>query len=120
WCRRNRLVAGLTAAVAVVLLAGTLVSSFFAIKAEAEADAAREEKERADGEAKVARDEKERVDEAARTARRHLYLAHMNLVERHWEAGRLDLVDQFLEEEIPKNSDDEDRRGFEWFHQKYV
>ena len=54
WCRRNRAVAGLAAGIALALLLGTLVSTFFALRAnrkavesEANADRANEETKRA-------------------------------------------------------------------------
>jgi serine/threonine-protein kinase len=40
WCRRNRAVAGLLAAVAVTLLAGTATASYYAVRATAEKDEA--------------------------------------------------------------------------------
>ncbi len=50
WCRRNPSVASLSAAVVVVLLAGTTVSTIFGIEAEAQAREALAEKARADTE----------------------------------------------------------------------
>jgi serine/threonine-protein kinase len=48
WCRRNPLVASLTAAVAASLLAGTLISTYFAVQASRRADAERAERVRAE------------------------------------------------------------------------
>jgi serine/threonine protein kinase/WD40 repeat protein/tetratricopeptide (TPR) repeat protein len=47
WCRHNQAVAGLLAMVAVVLLLGTGIAWFFALKANANAEQAREEKRHA-------------------------------------------------------------------------
>jgi len=47
WCRRNPVVAGLTAAVAVSLLGGIVISTYFAIVANDRANAERAERERA-------------------------------------------------------------------------
>jgi hypothetical protein len=48
WCRRNPAVAGLAAAVALALLAGTVVSTGFAIQADRRAGAERVERQRAE------------------------------------------------------------------------
>jgi tRNA A-37 threonylcarbamoyl transferase component Bud32 len=47
WCRRNPVVAGLTGAVAVSLMAGTTISTYFAIEARQRATIERAERERA-------------------------------------------------------------------------
>jgi hypothetical protein len=47
WCRRNRAVAGLTGAVAASLLAGTVISTYFAVAANQRANAERAERQRA-------------------------------------------------------------------------
>ena len=57
WCRRNPVVAGLTAAVAVALLAGTGISTHFAVQADRRANAERVERERA----QAAEDDLERM-----------------------------------------------------------
>src|SRR5262249_41631734 len=51
WCRRNPMVAGLTAAVVLLLMAGTVVSSYLGIKATRAADLAERKAEEADDEA---------------------------------------------------------------------
>ena len=48
WCRRNPVVAGLTGAVAASLLAGTVISTYFAIEANDRANAERAERQRAE------------------------------------------------------------------------
>jgi WD40 repeat protein/tRNA A-37 threonylcarbamoyl transferase component Bud32 len=55
WCRRNRLVASLAAGVVLVLLAGTGVVTYFAVRAAQGEEAALEEKDRADTAAAKAR-----------------------------------------------------------------
>jgi hypothetical protein len=47
WCRRNPAVAALTGAVAAALLAGTVVSAYFAVQADERANAERVERQRA-------------------------------------------------------------------------
>lgn len=117
WCLRNPVIAGLCTAVAMSLLLGIVVSSYFAWKesqrAVAEADArfdeARQRKE-ADRQAmiasqlavenqKLANDEQAarhkadlNADDALRQAnlaKRHLYAAQMNLVQAAWDAARV-------------------------------
>jgi WD40 repeat protein len=130
WCRRNPVVAGLTAATVATLLAGTGVSSYFAIQAskrsnEAEnnaeiakvqkrlADAKAEEAlanaRRAAAESQRARDEKE-------LARRNLYAAHMHLARRYWEDARVSRVLDLLSRHQPRPGE-EDLRGWEWHYQ---
>ena len=47
WCRRNPVVAALTSAVAVVLVAGSTIASYFAVQAASEAKVAVDEQQRA-------------------------------------------------------------------------
>jgi tRNA A-37 threonylcarbamoyl transferase component Bud32/tetratricopeptide (TPR) repeat protein len=68
WAARNRTVASLAAAVLVLLATGTIVSSYFAIRAQAEARAALDEKERADAQAADAIVQKSRADAKAAEA----------------------------------------------------
>ena len=68
WCRRQPVVAGLIAAVALTLVAGTLVSSMFAIKAYQERDRANGNAERADQKADEADRNAERADRSAAEA----------------------------------------------------
>ena len=74
WCRRQPVVAGLIAAVAVTLVAGTIVSSTFALKALRERDGAeharQSEVERAKGERLAKLDAEAKQTEAERQKRR--------------------------------------------------
>jgi WD40 repeat protein/serine/threonine protein kinase len=135
WCKRSPLEASLVGGVALALMAGTAVSTYFAIRAsrgerlanenaaEARAhaiqaarqagraeDAARkaaEEARRADLEAQHARDEKRLSDH-------RLYALVMNLVQKAWDEG---VVDQMLLQElVPKRTEDSDLRGFDWYY----
>ena len=62
WCRRNPVVASLATSVALALISGTVVSSYFAIRESAE-------RERADAKAAEAIAERERAEEGFREAR---------------------------------------------------
>jgi hypothetical protein len=69
WCRRNPVVAGHVTAVALPLLVGTAIESYFAIEANNRAEEATREKSRADAKAAEALANARRADE-------NLYAAH--------------------------------------------
>ena len=75
WCRRQPVVAGLAAAVALTLVAGTLISSIFAVQAYTSQKQAVEKGAEAQRNAREALDEKNRANakaaEADATLRRH-------------------------------------------------
>jgi len=65
WVQRNPVVAGLIAAVLVVLVAGVVVSSYFAVAAGLEATAARKAEKEAKENYQTAQEEKARADKKA-------------------------------------------------------
>jgi WD40 repeat protein/serine/threonine protein kinase len=97
WCRRNPAVASLTAAVFVLLLAGTGISTYFAIQADAKA---------ADEKAAAAR------------ARRLQYDADMQLAAQLWEGegGSAAAVRDLLLAHVPRDGREE-LREFAWRYQ---
>jgi WD40 repeat protein len=95
WCRRNPVVAGLAGGMALALMLGTVVATYFAVRAEQAAHRTREEKQVSD---------------------RRLYIAEMNLAQRAWREGNLDLFQIRLRGHIPQFSNDPDSRSFEWFY----
>jgi WD40 repeat protein len=99
WCRRNRLAAALIGLVALVLLAGTAVSSYFAVRADRKAT-------EAETNAQSARNEQLRSE-------RRLYVAMMNLTHQAWKDGQTNLVLQRLDDWVPQRPEDQDLRGFE-------
>jgi WD40 repeat protein/serine/threonine protein kinase len=115
WCRRNPLAATLLAAVMSVLVVGTAVASFFAIRAEDNATLAEQNAERLGDQL--------RQTQAARTAarneterrRRELYVSDMNLAVRAWEVGDLHVVLEKLRRHVP-GPGEKDLRGFEWYY----
>ena len=141
WCRRNPQLAGLTAAVAVALIAGTGVSTYFAFEAErntqqaiAALEETEREKQRAEQEKQRAEQEENRADaraDEARTAqtraeanarlaqqqkelaRRNLYAAEMKLAQNAYADAHIGRVLELLERQRPQVGD-EDIRGFEW------
>jgi hypothetical protein len=129
WCRRNKVVAGLIAGIALALVVGTFVATYFAIRATRGEWLARENEakalayaRRADREARRANQEAERANQEARHARdekrlsdRRLYRAEISLAHQAWQEGRRDLVGQHLDSLVPARSEDPDLRGFEWY-----
>ncbi|MBC8873008.1 MAG: protein kinase [Planctomycetes bacterium] len=68
WCKRNPVVAGLSAAVVVVLLLGIVVAGSFAVSANRNATTARLERDRADEHARGLRIEQSRTEEQRKKA----------------------------------------------------
>ncbi|MBI3466590.1 MAG: protein kinase [Planctomycetes bacterium] len=127
WCRRKPLVAGFAGAFAAALLLGTIVSSYFAVRATAEAKRATAEKTRADikaDEAKTKADEAlaqaKRADDKANEARANLYVVHMKMAQRAWEEDKIaelrDLLNRWRTGTESGADASNDPRGFEWFY----
>ncbi|MFQ5732526.1 MAG: protein kinase [Planctomycetaceae bacterium] len=92
WIRRNRVVAGLLAAVAISLVGGAIIAALFAVEARKQADLAEERERKAVAEKTIADVERRRAESAraraefqalrAETAR---YAIQMDLAARAWE-----------------------------------
>ena len=108
WCHRNPVVAGLTAAVVIVLVLGTAISSYFAVVAEKRADVANEKTEEA-------LEQKKRADDEAEQRRRFQYASDMIAVHYAWEENDRDRVEMLLRRHVPKQHQ-VDLRGFEWYY----
>jgi hypothetical protein len=118
WCKRNPVVAGLMAAVAVTLVLGTRVASWLAIRAEANAQQAGkqealaeeraveaqgneqwalQEKAKADAPRKEAEEEKQRAERQRDRAEWLVYAWQIGLAQREWQDGNVahakDLLD---------------------------
>ena len=122
WCHRNPMEAGLTATVALLLVAGMAVSSLFAIKANRLANEAKEsalvaglEKERADAKAAEAEASEKAVRAEKLISDRRLYVLDLRQIQSAWELSQIDRVHELLAEQEPKRLGDADLRGFEWF-----
>jgi WD40 repeat protein/tRNA A-37 threonylcarbamoyl transferase component Bud32 len=130
WCRRNPLMAGLIAGVAVALVAGTAVSTHFALQAAEEArraeghaqEAQREgllaikESKRASKESLRAKQESERARQNELKALRNLYLSQMNQAWLSWQAGQVRRVQDLLDRQEPNRAGGHDFRNFEWHY----
>jgi WD40 repeat protein/serine/threonine protein kinase len=125
WCRRNRLAVGLTAAsgVAVLSLVGFLVGLRYNARlqdANAELESTKTELEDTNGKLTTATAQLKASlsdvrSERAKT-RRYFYGAQMALVERARQEGQTGRVVQLLRSVIPAGPEQEDPRGFEWYH----
>ena len=111
WCRRNPVVAGLTAACAISLIVGALVATFFAVQSSHRAndnlDLAKQERaaradaqlqqQRAEQNAQLAKQRQHEAEDNAASVRRHLYIANMNLAQSAWEENHMDALNALLE-----------------------
>jgi WD40 repeat protein len=118
WCRRNPLGVGLAAVsvVAMLALVGVLVGLLY----NARLQDANESLDLTNGRLTTATEQlkvslEEVRAERAKT-RRYFYAAQMALVERARQEGQAGRVVQLLRSVIPVNSEEEDPRGFEWYH----
>jgi WD40 repeat protein/tRNA A-37 threonylcarbamoyl transferase component Bud32 len=100
WCRRNPRVAGLTAAVAALLLAVAVGATLTAVHLGQLA----QEQERLKNDAVQQRD----------AARLNLYVSDMNRAYRDWEAAHVPRALELLDDHRPRQATDTDLRGFEW------
>ncbi len=95
WCRRNRAVATLSAAVVCSLLGGIVISSLFAARAiKNEAQARR----------------------AQALSDRRWYAAEVGLAWQDWEKGGIEAVRRRLDALVPGAAGGPDFRGFEWYY----
>jgi WD40 repeat protein len=125
WVRRHPSGAALTAvgAVAVLMSVGLVVGLVYNGELKGANDQLRDTSGRLaqaleDVETKKGETERERARarEAEAKARRFLYVARMALVQRAEEEKRPGRVLQLLRSLIPESPDQEDLRGWEWYH----
>jgi WD40 repeat protein len=104
WCRRNKAVAGLLAAVFVLLAAVAGVASVGYVREAAARAVAETAESKANGEA-------DRARAAEHEIRRQWYAASVNLMQPAWDAGHVGRLRELLTatELYPD-------RGFEWYH----
>jgi WD40 repeat protein len=95
-------VAGLTAAVVLLLVIATGVSTYWIAQANEQVKATAREKERAQ-------------DEQRKTFRQ-AYISTMRLAQVYWEASLIELLRESLDSQRPENTGGEDLRGFEWYY----
>jgi WD40 repeat protein len=108
WCRRNRLVAGLSALVATLLLAGVIGLGTSTVLITASRDEAIRERKEADR-------QREQALGWAAVARERLYAYEVRHAARAWELGNTPQALELLRRHVP-GSGEVDRRGFEWYY----
>jgi WD40 repeat protein len=130
WCRRNPVVAGLAAGIALALVLGTVVATYFAIRAgrnaeraEANLRLANQETARANVAAAKATAEADRADREAQHVReekwlsdRRLYVAEINLGQQAWRESNTRQLRRHLDAQRPVQPGAPDTRGFEWYY----
>jgi len=105
--RRHKAGLAVTTMLLLLLVTGTAVSTWQAVRA------ARQEKIAVE-KAALAENEKHRADRTAQELRQSLYASDLNLVSEAWHSGNFGLMRQLLGAQRPK-SGEPDLRGFEWF-----
>jgi eukaryotic-like serine/threonine-protein kinase len=116
WCRRNPTTAALAAGIALSLLLGTVVSTYFAVRSSRKAVEAEDNARQATQATDRASKEAQRAIEAKLLSDRRLYVAEMALAERAAREGHMDAVEQHLLATRPSRPDEPDLRGFEWYY----
>ena len=109
WCRRNPMVAVLSAAAAGLLLAGTIVSTIFGFQAAQEAEKSLQAQTKAQAGENAAR-------HAEAQATRRAYGSGMLLTQSAWEQNHVDRFLQLLKDQNSARVGEEDLRGFEWHY----
>ncbi len=112
WCKRNKAVATLLGGIALVMVAGTLISTIFAISATRAADRSRRDEQKAKKAEAIAEAE-------AETTRRALYDADLQLAAQLWDGpdGTAEQVTTILQNHEPSPGK-EDLRDFAWYYQR--
>jgi WD40 repeat protein/tRNA A-37 threonylcarbamoyl transferase component Bud32 len=114
WCQRNPLVASLLAGIAVVLLAGIVTASHFAVQAARGEQDALEHARKAHDAAMAAQASAERERQERILSNHRYYAAETSRAHSAWLDGKIDLVRQNLQALRPHGPDDPDLRSFEW------
>jgi WD40 repeat protein len=108
WCRHNRAVTALAAALLLVLVAVATGATAAAVRFKAVADAADAARDRE----KVQR---ERAEGLAEEDRANLYAARIHVAHQAWESGDVGRTLQLLDSLRPVEGQT-DLRGFEWYY----
>jgi hypothetical protein len=101
WCRRNPVVAGLTAMTAALLVLVVV----FALRERSSAIRQRDD----------AREQQARVEEREAALRRQMYIADVELASQAWRNADLRVMRERLARQLPQPGQ-EDLRGFEWHY----
>jgi WD40 repeat protein/tetratricopeptide (TPR) repeat protein len=122
WRRRNPAVAGLLAAVVALLVSGTAISSYLAVRmfgyagdAETKADRAEKEAERANINFEDANASRKIAEERLAEVMRLLYTARMREAVDFQQRGDVVAVQEFLKGLVPRPGE-KDLRGLDWHY----
>ncbi len=107
WCQRNRLIASLIATIGLVLLAGAVTASAFAVRSAWHAQ--RADEAAAAATASAVRERQERF-----LSNHRYYAAEIGRTQSAWLEGKINLVQQKLQALLPQRPEDPDLRSFEW------
>jgi WD40 repeat protein/tRNA A-37 threonylcarbamoyl transferase component Bud32 len=113
WCRRNPVVAAMSAALVLAITAGMVTSLLFAMEARQEAVVSADLAVKADELATKWKQEAGRATHQEGLTLRYLYSAHMNLAHDALKASNLLRTVELLDQHRPA-PDHEDLRSFEW------
>jgi WD40 repeat protein/serine/threonine protein kinase len=123
WCRRNPRVAGLTAAVAALLLAVAVGATVSAVQFRQMAQeevrlrgVAEEEEKKQEYLRGVAELKESEALQQRNEARLNLYVSDLNRAHRDWEAANVPRALELLDNHRPRHDNDPDQRGFEWHY----
>jgi len=116
WARRNPVIAVLGGVLTGVLVVGTVVSTYFAVRANQKADEAQANAIRATQETWRANLEAERARDEKRLSDRRLYQAEISLAHQAGHDGQTDITRDHLQSLVPVRPEDPDPRGFEWYY----
>ena len=97
WCRRNPVVAALSATAAALLLAVAVVSLWANVKTSRALATAGEERRKAEISTKQETAQRKLADQAKKTAERNLYYANIRAAHQCWLSARLREADRLLE-----------------------
>jgi hypothetical protein len=116
WCKRNPALAASLLAVAGALLVGSVVSTWFAYRADRQAGVARLAQEDAEKAAEDARAAEARAQQLAGERDHFRYDVRLNAARKSYEDGRIEAALDELERWRPAQADQADLRRFEWYH----
>ncbi len=119
-CRRNPSIAALVACVLLVLVAGIIVSSYFAYSASREATESSRLAKVARKAENEARDDRDRAEASAARAREHAYRSDIRLLPSVVADGMWFLFCALLDGQRPAQTEDVDVRKFEWYYWRRV
>ncbi len=97
WCRRNPWVAGLVATVALLLVLGAGVASFFAVQSARQAETAWKARQQAEQAADLATAEKREAERQRDRAQRSAYVNLITLAKAEWDHGSAALAWKHLQ-----------------------